>query len=77
VHNRVRIRNLDSHVTSDGLRHLFAPYGTVVSAQVALDSHTGRSRGSGYVEMGSGEEALAAIVGMDGRLIEGRTLLVS
>jgi RNA recognition motif-containing protein len=74
---RVLIRNLNPAITSAGLVHLFGRYGTVVSARVGVSKATGRPTGIGHVEMGTGEEALAAIVGMDGRVVEGRTLFVS
>jgi RNA recognition motif-containing protein len=56
---------------------MFAPYGTVVSAQVIMDRDTGRSKGFGFVEMGSDQEAQAAISGMHGQQVDGRDLTVN
>jgi RNA recognition motif-containing protein len=56
---------------------MFEPHGTVASAQVIIDRDTGRSKGFGFVEMGSDEEAQAAISAMHGAEIGGRTLTVN
>ena len=60
--------------TEDDLVALFSQYGTVARAQVVMDRETGRSRGFGFVEMGSDQEAQAAISALDGTMIEGRTI---
>ena len=56
---------------------MFTPYGTVVSAQVIMYLDTGRSKGFGFVEMGTDQEAQAAITGMHGQVVEGRPLTVN
>ena len=63
-------------IGSDLLR-LFEPHGTVQSAQVIMDRDTGRSKGFGFVEMGSDQEAQAAITALNGTEVEGRALTVN
>ena len=62
--------------TSEGLREFFAQSGTVLSASVITDQSTGQSRGFGFVEMGSVEEASQAVSQLNGRELDGRTLKV-
>jgi RNA recognition motif-containing protein len=69
--------NLSFSVRSADLEQLFAQYGNVVSAQVIEDRETGRSKGFGFVEMSSDEEAQAAIDALDGNEHEGRALKVN
>jgi len=64
-------------MTDTQLRELFAPHGVVKSAQVIMDKLTGRSRGFGFVEMSTAEEVQAAITAWNGRVYEGRTLVVN
>ena len=61
----------------DGLRDAFAQAGNVVSAKIIIDKMTGRSRGFGFVEMGSDEDAQKAISLLNGKELEGRTLTVN
>jgi RNA recognition motif-containing protein len=56
---------------------MFAAHGTVQSAQVVMDRDTGRSKGFGFVEMGSDQEAQAAIAAMNGKEVDGRALTVN
>src|SRR6185436_18727339 len=74
---KLYVGNLSWGVNDAQLQELFAPYGTVVSAQVIMDRDTGRSKGFGFVEMGTDQEAQAAITGMHGQVIEGRPLTVN
>ncbi len=74
---KLYVGNLSWGVTDSQLQELFSPYGTVVSAQVIMDRDTGRSKGFGFVEMGTDQEAQAAISGMHGQQIEGRPLTVN
>ncbi|MEQ8789678.1 MAG: RNA-binding protein [Pirellulaceae bacterium] len=69
--------NLSFNVTSSQLEDLFSGFGTVASAQVISDRETGRSKGFGFVEMSSDDEAQAAIDGLNGTEHDGRTLTVN
>jgi RNA recognition motif-containing protein len=71
------IGNLDYAVTGDDLRTLFATVGTVVDAVVIMDKMTGRSRGFGFVEMSSDDEAKAAIEKLNGSDLKGRKINVN
>ena len=62
--------------TDEGLREFFAQSGTVLSATVVMDQGTGRSRGFGFVEMATAEEAQKAVAGLNGRELDGRRLNV-
>jgi len=64
-------------VSSSELEQLFAPHGTVQSAEVINDRTTGRSKGFGFVEMGSDQEAQAAIAALNGKDHGGRALTVN
>jgi RNA recognition motif-containing protein len=64
-------------MTDADLNSLFAPHGTVQSAQVIMDRDTGRSKGFGFVEMGSSDEAQAAIAAVNGQQVDGRSLTVN
>lgn len=63
--------------TDDELQAAFADFGTVASAKVITDRETGRSRGFGFVEFESDDEGKAAIDGLDGKELGGRTIHVS
>ncbi len=71
------VSNLSFNTDDDGLRELFEQFGKVSSAKVINDRDTGRSRGFGFVEMDSDEEAHAAIKGLDNKEINGRAMSVS
>ncbi|MCC7073832.1 MAG: RNA-binding protein [Deltaproteobacteria bacterium] len=75
--NRLYVGNLPFKVTDADLTNLFSPFGTVSQANVVTDRDTGRSRGFAFVEMGTPEQAQAAIGGLDGKPFEGRNLQVS
>jgi RNA recognition motif-containing protein len=74
---KLYVGNLPHAVTDDALREAFAPYGTVKSAMVVMDQETVRSRGFGFVEMSLMSEAQAAIQGLNGKEMQGRTLTVN
>jgi RNA recognition motif-containing protein len=74
---KLYVGNLSYNVTSSDLEQLFAQQGTVASAQVINDRDTGRSKGFGFVEMGSDDEATAAIAAVNGQQHDGRTLTVN
>ena len=71
------IGNLDYTVTGDDLRALFAQAGTVVDAVVIMDKMTGRSRGFGFIELSSDEEAKKAIETLNGTDLKGRKINVN
>ena len=74
---KLYVGNLAYAVTDSDLEQMFAAHGTVQSAQVIMDRDTGRSKGFGFVEMGSDQEAQTAIAAMNGKEIDGRTLTVN
>jgi RNA recognition motif-containing protein len=74
---KLYVGNLPYGVTDGSLEQMFSEHGTVQSAQVIVDRDTGRSKGFGFVEMGSDEEAQAAIAAMNGKEIDGRKLTVN
>jgi RNA recognition motif-containing protein len=77
VGNKLYVGNLAYSVRDDSLLQAFSQYGTVTSAKVMMDRETGRSKGFGFVEMGSDAEAQAAINGMNGQPLEGRAVVVN
>jgi RNA recognition motif-containing protein len=74
---RLYVGNLTYGINDGDLQQLFAAHGTVVSAQVVMDRDTGRSKGFGFVEMSSDQEAQAAIQALNGKEVEGRSLTVN
>jgi RNA recognition motif-containing protein len=74
---KLYVGNLSYDVDSSGLQQLFAPHGTVESAEVIADRDTGRSKGFGFVEMSSDAEAQAAIAALNGQEHGGRALTVN
>lgn len=75
--NKLYVGNLAYSVRDEALQAAFAQFGTVTSAKVMMDRETGRSKGFGFVEMGSSDEAQAAIRGLNGKSIEGRDMVVN
>jgi len=75
VGNKLYVGNLAYSVRDDSLHQAFSSFGTVTSAKVMMDRDTGRSKGFGFVEMGSDAEAQAAINGMNGQPLEGRAIV--
>jgi RNA recognition motif-containing protein len=75
--NKLYVGGLPYSVTEGQLESLFSQHGSVQSARVISDKITGRSRGFGFVEMGSNEEAQKAIEALNGTQLEGRTLTVN
>lgn len=71
------VGKLSFNTTEQSLEALFAQFGKVVSAAVATDRDSGRSRGFGFVEMETQEEADAAIAALDGKDFEERTIVVN
>ena len=77
VGKKLYVGNLTYGVTNSDLEKMFEPFGRVESAQVIMDRDTGRSKGFGFVEMGSDQEAQAAISALNGKEVEGRALTVN
>jgi RNA recognition motif-containing protein len=75
--NKLYVGNLAYSVRDESLQSAFSQFGTVTSAKVMMDRETGRSKGFGFVEMGSDAEAQAAINGMNGQPLEGRPMVVN
>lgn len=73
----IYVGNLSYSTDDAALRAAFEPFGTVASAQVITDRETGRSRGFGFVEMPSDEQARAAIAALNGQDLDGRKLNVN
>ena len=74
---KLYVGNITFSTTSDDLRNLFSEYGEVTDAIVIQDRETGRSRGFGFVELGSDEAADAAIEALNGSSVDGRDLTVN
>jgi RNA recognition motif-containing protein len=74
---KLYVGNLTYNINETDLEALFAPFGTVQSAQVIVDRDTNRSKGFGFVEMSSDAEAQAAIEGLNSRQHDGRNLTVN
>lgn len=77
MQSKVFVGNLSYAVTQEDLTELFDPFGKVVSATVVMDRFTGQSKGFGFVEMGSGEEAEKAVQALNGKDLKGRNLTVA
>jgi RNA recognition motif-containing protein len=73
----IYVGNLSFEVTDDDLQQLFAQHGEVKSASVVKDRFSGESRGFGFVEMPSKEEAMAAINALNGMDVKGRSIMVN
>lgn len=74
---KIYVGNLPYSVTDATLKSNFGEFGTVVSARVMMDRDTGQSKGFGFVEMKSAEDAEAAIKGLNGLSVEGRSIIVN
>lgn len=75
--SKIYVGGLPYSTTDQQLQELFSPHGSVASAKVITDKFTGQSRGFGFVEMSSGEEASKAIAALNGTQMDGRTLTVN
>ena len=74
---KLYVGNLPFGVTDTDLQNLFQPHGTVQSVQIITDRDTGRSKGFGFVEMDTGDQAQAAITALNGHEVSGRALTVN
>jgi RNA recognition motif-containing protein len=77
VGKKLYVGNLSYDTSDSKLQEMFEEYGSVQSAQVIMDRDTGRSKGFGFVEMSSDQEAQAAITGLNGKEAGGRSLTVN
>ncbi len=75
--SKLYVGNLSYNTTGSDLEQLFSQHGTVQSAELIADRDTGRSKGFGFVQMGSDEEAQAAIAALNGQEHDGRALTVN
>ena len=75
--NKLYVGNLPYSVRDEDLQQSFGQFGSVTSAKVMMERDTGRSKGFGFVEMGSDAEAQAAITGMNGQPLGGRSVVVN
>lgn len=75
--NKLYVGNLAYSVRDNDLEQAFSQFGSVSSAKVMMERDTGRSKGFGFVEMGSDAEAQAAINGMNGQPLSGRSIVVN
>ena len=74
---KLYVGNLSYQMTEDGLKDIFSPIGEVLSAKIITDAATGRSKGFGFVEMASDEDADKAIAELNGTTVQDRALNVS
>jgi len=74
---KLYVGNLSYNTSEDSLRSRFAGFGNVVSAKIVYDRETGNSKGFGFVEMSTDEEAAAAIAGTNGQDFDGRQVRVN
>jgi RNA recognition motif-containing protein len=77
VGKKLYVGNLPYRIADSDLEQMFTEFGSVQSAQVIMDRDTGRSKGFGFVEMSNDQEAQAAITGMNGKDLDGRSLTVN
>ena len=74
---KLYVGSLSWDTTDEGLKTAFARFGEVTEAKVITDRETGRSRGFGFVTFNNNDEAMAAVSGMDGTTLDGRTIKVN
>lgn len=74
---KIYVGNMSYRSTEDSLRNLFSQYGEAKSVSIITDRETGQAKGFAFVEMGTNEEADAAIQALNGQVFEGRTLRVN
>ncbi len=77
MNKKLFVGSLPYSVTEDQLREMFVPFGTIESCRVISDKFSGQSKGFGFVEMATDEEAQKAIEGMNGKEMNGRNLIVN
>ena len=77
MNNKLYVGNLSFNTTESSLKAAFSPYGSVSRASIVTDRDTGQARGFGFVEMGSEQEAQAAIDALHGQSLDGREIQVN
>lgn len=77
MNKKLYVGSLPYSITEDQLRDMFAEFGSLESVRIITDKYTGQSKGFGFVEMATEEEAQKAIDGVNGREMNGRTLVVN
>ena len=77
MNKKLYVGGLPYSMTEDQLRELFVPYGTIDSIRIISDKFSGQSKGFGFVEMATDDDARKAIEGMNNKEVEGRTLVVN
>ena len=77
MENKLYVGNLSYSMRDDTLQQRFEAFGQVSSAKVMMERDSGRSKGFGFVEMGTNAEAQAAIQGLNGKEVDGRALIVN
>ena len=77
MNNKLYVGNISYQTDESSLEQAFAEFGSVKSARVITDRETGRSRGFGFVEMETEEDAQSAIQNLDGKEVDGRTIRVN
>ena len=77
MNKKLYVGNLAYRTSEEALREQFGQFGKVVDVYLPMDRETGRMRGFGFVEMGTEEEASAAIRGLDGAMVDGRQIRVN
>lgn len=75
--NKIYVGNLSFSMREESLKDIFAAFGDVESCKLIIDRETGRSKGFGFVEMQTSEQAHEAITNLDGKEVEGRNLRVN
>lgn len=74
---KLYVGSLPFSLTEKELHDLFAAFGQIMSVRIVTDKFTGQSKGFGFVEMSDAQEAQKAIDGLNGKLVNGRTLIVN
>lgn len=74
---KIYVGNLSRQVTTETLQQAFEAFGQVASAEIIKDKYSGESKGFGFIEMPSKSEAQAAMAGLNGQVIEGKSLIVN
>lgn len=77
MNKKLYVGSLPYSVTEDQLREMFAPFGSIESCRIITDKFSGQSKGFGFVEMATEEDSQKAIEGVNGREMNGRTLVVN